>query len=96
MSSAFSKTQNQIGMGFHYFVHGWQLLCQRQFLPFVIFPVLINMILMIGLGWRLVKSVATFLVRVVKRSISTADFCTVIDGLLFCIHYHGKLCCRAI
>ena len=51
MSSAFSKTQNQIGMGFHYFVHGWQLLCQRQFLPFVIFPVLINMILMIGLVW---------------------------------------------
>lgn len=51
MSSAFSEPQNQVGLGFHYFIYGWKLLMQRQFLPFVIFPILINTFLMIGLIW---------------------------------------------
>lgn len=51
MSSAFSKPQNQVELGFHYFIYGWRLLIQRQFLPFVLFPILINTLLMIGLVW---------------------------------------------
>ncbi|MEN2899767.1 Sulfate transporter CysZ [Mannheimia haemolytica] len=51
MSSVFSEPQNQVGLGFHYFIYGWRLLLQRQFLPFVIFPILINTVLMVGLIW---------------------------------------------
>lgn len=51
MSSAFSEPQTQVGLGFHYFIYGWRLLLQRQFLPFVIFPILINTVLMVGLIW---------------------------------------------
>lgn len=51
MSSAFSEPQNQIGLGFHYFIYGWRLLTQRRFLPFVIFPVIINTVLMLVLIW---------------------------------------------
>ncbi|STY64732.1 Uncharacterised protein [Mannheimia haemolytica] len=41
MSSVFSEPQNQVGLGFHYFIYGWRLLLQRQFLPFVIFQFLL-------------------------------------------------------
>ncbi|MDD0823264.1 sulfate transporter CysZ [Mannheimia sp. AT1] len=51
MSSVFSEPQNQVGLGFHYFIYGWKLLFQRQFLPFVIFPIMINAVLMVGLIW---------------------------------------------
>ena len=51
MSSTFAEPQNQMGLGFHYFIYGWRLLLQRQFMPFVIFPIIINTVLMIGLVW---------------------------------------------
>lgn len=51
MSSAFSQPQSQIAQGFHYFIYGWKLLGQRRFLPFVLFPILINTLLMLGLIW---------------------------------------------
>lgn len=61
MSSLFSSPQNQVAAGFHYFIHGWQLLCQRQFLPFVLFPILINVVLMIGLVWAFFANVGDWL-----------------------------------
>lgn len=51
MSSLFSSPQTQIGLGVHYFVYGWKLLAQRRFLPFVLLPVAINTVVMIGLIW---------------------------------------------
>ncbi|VTU06044.1 putative sulfate transport protein CysZ [Actinobacillus indolicus] len=51
MSSPFSTPDTQIGAGFHYFIYGWRLMLQRQLMPFIIFPVIINAVLMIGLIW---------------------------------------------
>ncbi|MEG9490354.1 sulfate transporter CysZ [Mannheimia indoligenes] len=61
MSSAFSQPQTQIGLGFHYFIYGWKLLLQRQFLPFVIFPILINTLLMVGLIWAFFANIGELL-----------------------------------
>lgn len=61
MSSAFSQPQTQIGLGFHYFIYGWKLLLQRQFLPFVIFPILINTLLMVGLIWAFFANIGGLL-----------------------------------
>ncbi|MEG9545423.1 sulfate transporter CysZ [Mannheimia sp. HC-2023] len=61
MSSAFSQPQTQIGLGFHYFIYGWKLLLQRQFLPFVIFPILINTVLMVGLIWAFFANIGGLL-----------------------------------
>ncbi|QLB15236.1 sulfate transporter CysZ [Mannheimia granulomatis] len=61
MSSLFSKPQNQVGLGFHYFIYGWRLMLQRQFLPFVIFPILINTVLMVGLIWAFFANIGGLL-----------------------------------
>lgn len=61
MSSAFSPPQTQVGLGFHYFIYGWKLLLQRQFLPFVIFPILINTVLMAGLIWAFFANIGGLL-----------------------------------
>ncbi|MGX2970370.1 sulfate transporter CysZ [Ursidibacter sp. B-7004-1] len=51
MSSPFESPESQAGAGFHYFIYGWRLLLQRQLMPFVVLPVIINTILMVGLIW---------------------------------------------
>ncbi len=61
MSSTFSEPQNQMGLGFHYFIYGWRLLLQRQFMPFVIFPIIINTVLMIGLVWAFFANITGWL-----------------------------------
>lgn len=61
MSSVFSEPQSQVARGFHYFVYGWKLLLQRQFLPFVIFPILINTVLMVGLIWAFFANIGGLL-----------------------------------
>lgn len=61
MSSVFLKPQNQAGLGFHYFIYGWKLLLQRQFLPFVLFPIVINTVLMIGLIWAFFANIGGLL-----------------------------------
>lgn len=61
MSSPFSEPQNQMGLGFHYFIYGWRLLLQRQFMPFVIFPIIINTVLMIGLVWAFFANITGWL-----------------------------------
>lgn len=60
-SSPFSTPQNQVESGFHYFIYGWKLLFQRQFLPFVIFPIAINSLIMIGLIWLFFSSIGGLL-----------------------------------
>ncbi|WP_303818617.1 sulfate transporter CysZ [Actinobacillus minor] len=61
MSSTFAEPQNQMGLGFHYFIYGWRLLLQRQFMPFVIFPIIINTVLMIGLVWAFFANITGWL-----------------------------------
>lgn len=61
MSSAFSEPQSQMGLGFHYFIYGWRLLLQRQFIPFVIFPIIINTVLMLGLIWGFFANISDWL-----------------------------------
>ncbi|MGX2973787.1 sulfate transporter CysZ [Ursidibacter arcticus] len=51
MSSPFTSPESQAGAGFHYFIYGWRLLLQRQLMPFVVLPVIINTVLMVGLIW---------------------------------------------
>lgn len=51
MSSPFIAPKTQAQLGLYYFLQGWQLICQRSLLPFVIFPILINLVLMVGLIW---------------------------------------------
>lgn len=61
MSSLFSPSTKQVELGFHYFIYGWKLLLQRQFWPFVIFPILINVVLMIGLIWGFFTNIGGWL-----------------------------------
>ena len=56
MSLLFSSPQNQVSTGFHYFIKGWSLLAQKKFLPFVIIPLIINILLIIGLSWLFLSS----------------------------------------
>ena len=56
MSLLFSSPQNQVSAGFHYFIKGWSLLAQKKFLPFVIIPLIINVLLIIGLSWFFLSS----------------------------------------
>lgn len=61
MLSPFSSPQNQISLGFHYFIYGWRLLLQRQFMPFVIFPIIINTLIMVGLIWAFFANISDWL-----------------------------------
>ena len=56
MSLLFSSPQNQVSAGFYYFIKGWSLLAQKKFLPFVIIPLIINVLLIIGLSWLFLSS----------------------------------------
>lgn len=49
MSFPFSSPQTELGLGFHYFIYGWRLMLQRSLLPFIVFPVLINVVLIVVL-----------------------------------------------
>lgn len=51
MSSPFATPESQASAGFHYFIYGWRLILQRKLMPFVVFPIAINAVLMIGLIW---------------------------------------------
>ncbi|MDO9920257.1 sulfate transporter CysZ [Glaesserella parasuis] len=61
MSSLFSTPETQIGAGVHYFIYGWRLMLQRQLMPFIIFPVIINAVLMISLIWLFFANVGGML-----------------------------------
>lgn len=57
MSSPFSTPQSELHLGFHYFVYGWKLIIQRRLLPFVLLPLLINVLLLTGLFWFFVANI---------------------------------------
>lgn len=57
MSSPFSTPQSDLYLGFYYFVYGWKLVIQRQLLPFVLLPLLINVLLLTGLFWFFVVNI---------------------------------------
>ncbi|MFA9487340.1 MULTISPECIES: sulfate transporter CysZ [unclassified Mannheimia] len=74
MSSAFSQPQTQVGLGFHYFIYGWKLLLQREFLPFVIFPILINTVLMVGLIWAFFANIGGLLAMLLPAWLDWLSF----------------------
>ncbi|QIW15591.1 sulfate transporter CysZ [Pasteurellaceae bacterium RH1A] len=51
MTSPFDSPQNPLAAGFHYFIYGWKLMMQRSLLPFIVLPILINVVLIVGLIW---------------------------------------------
>ncbi|MDE4007072.1 sulfate transporter CysZ, partial [Glaesserella parasuis] len=61
MLSFFSSFDSEIKAGFHYFIYGWRLMLQRQLMPFIIFPVIINAVLMISLVWLFFANVGGML-----------------------------------
>lgn len=61
MTSPFSTPESQVSAGFHYFIYGWQLLLQRQLMPFVILPVIINTVVMVGLIWLFFANIGGWL-----------------------------------
>jgi CysZ protein len=61
MSSVFTSPSSQIGLGLHYFLCGWRLLFQRNLLPFVLFPLLINILLVSGLVWFFLANIGGWL-----------------------------------
>lgn len=58
MSSLIFSPQTEWGRGFHYFIYGWRLILQRSLMPFVILPLAINVVLLIGLFWLFASQVS--------------------------------------
>lgn len=50
--------ENEVKSGFHYFVTGWQLVTQSGLRRFVIMPILLNIVLMIGLIWIFITQIS--------------------------------------
>lgn len=51
----------QIKSGLHYFMMGWQLIGQKGLRRFVIMPILLNIMLMIGLFWLFVSQISSLI-----------------------------------
>lgn len=61
MNTSFSSNhESQMKAGFHYFIYGWRLLLQRSLMPFVILPVVINTLVMVGLIWLFFANVGSW------------------------------------
>ncbi|QLB20397.1 sulfate transporter CysZ [Vespertiliibacter pulmonis] len=60
MSKPFSTHESQVRAGFHYFIYGWRLLLQRSLMPFVVLPVIINTLVMVGLIWLFFSNVGSW------------------------------------
>lgn len=56
----FSTYKSQVKAGFHYFIYGGQLLLQRSLMPFVMLPVIINTLVMIGLIWLFFSNIGSW------------------------------------
>lgn len=74
MSNPFSTPQSQVAAGFHYFIYGWKLLFQRNLMPFVIFPVAINSLVMIGLIWLFFANVGDLMNSMLPSSLEWLSF----------------------
>lgn len=61
MNTSFSSShESQMKAGFHYFIYGWRLLLQRSLMPFVVLPVVINTLVMVGLIWLFFSNVGSW------------------------------------
>ncbi|TYG35389.1 sulfate transporter CysZ [Lonepinella koalarum] len=47
----------EIKSGFHYFVMGWHLITQKGLRRFVVMPILLNVVLMVGLSWLFISQI---------------------------------------
>lgn len=78
MTTPFSPPENQAAAAFHYFIYGWRLMLQRSLLPFVILPVIINTVLIIGLIWFFVAQVSGWTEWLVNLMPSWLDWLSVL------------------
>ncbi|PVX41458.1 uncharacterized protein involved in cysteine biosynthesis [Pasteurella langaaensis DSM 22999] len=51
------STEKQVKSAIHYFVMGWHLITQQGLRRFVIMPILLNVLLMIGLFWLFISKI---------------------------------------
>lgn len=83
MSSPFHTVDSQIGLGLHYFITGWRLLFQRQLLPFVVFPILINVLLISGLLWFFLANIGDWLIWLLPNWLEWLSWIIIPLALLF-------------
>ncbi len=92
--------------GFHYFVMGWHLITQPGLRRFVIMPILLNIVLLIGLFWLFITQISNMIDSVMYfvpdwlswLSSILFIFCRRNDfvGFLFCVHHLVRLHRRAV
>ncbi|WP_439294174.1 sulfate transporter CysZ [Lonepinella sp. BR2882] len=49
--------EKEVKSGFHYFVMGWHLITQKGLRRFVVMPILLNVVLMVGLSWLFISQI---------------------------------------
>ena len=58
--------EKEVKSGLHYFVMGWSLISQQGLRRFVIMPILLNIVLMIGLLWLFITQVSDMITWVMN------------------------------
>lgn len=58
--------EKEVKSGLHYFVMGWSLISQQGLRRFVIMPILLNIVLMIGLLWLFITQVSDMIAWVMN------------------------------
>lgn len=74
MNTPFSTHESQAKAGFHYFMYGWRLLLQPKLMPFVLLPVAINTVVMIGLIWLFFANIGGWLETALPSWLSWLSF----------------------
>lgn len=74
MTTSFLSHESQAKAGFHYFIYGWRLLLQRNLMPFVLLPVAINTVVMIGLIWLFFANIGGWLETALPSWLSWLSF----------------------
>ncbi len=78
MSLILTPPQSQFESGIYYFTFGWRLILQRKLLPFIILPLMINVVLIAGLFWLFFINLNHWLDTLVNFMPSWLDWITVI------------------
>ena len=53
--------QSEVKQGFHYFVMGWHLMTQKGLRRFAIMPIVLNTLLLGGLGWLFIQQMSALI-----------------------------------
>ncbi|MDP8163151.1 sulfate transporter CysZ [Pasteurella skyensis] len=78
MTLLLSPPQNQFERGIYYFTFGWRLIFQHKLFVFILFPLLINIGLIVGLLWLFIINIDDWLNSLVSFMPSWLDWITVV------------------